>query len=150
MKLKKGDSVIVISGKDKGKQGIIQRSYPKLNRVVIDGVNLVKKHRKPTQANPDGTIVDMYAPINVSKERLSVMYPLIVYFSFPFDSMICFPDKEKFTASKANAFRRIPDILLFISKETGCLSRTSSPYINEYSETDSMYFTNSSSEAFRT
>ncbi len=70
MKLKKGDSVIVISGKDKGKQGIIQRSYPKLNRVVIDGVNLVKKHRKPTQANPDGTIVDMYAPINVSKVAL--------------------------------------------------------------------------------
>ena len=70
MKLKKGDSVIVISGKDKGKQGIIQRSYPKLNRVVIDGVNLVKKHRKPTQANPDGTIVDLYAPINVSKVAL--------------------------------------------------------------------------------
>ncbi|SRR5574344_739867 len=70
MKIKKGDSVIVISGKDKGKQGIVQRAFPVLNQVIVDGVNLKKKHKKPTQANPDGQIVEMYAPIAVSK----VMY----------------------------------------------------------------------------
>lgn len=70
MKLIKGDKVIVISGKDKGKIGTIQKSYPKLNKVVVEGVNIVKKHMKPTQAHPEGSIVEMYAPINVSK----VMY----------------------------------------------------------------------------
>ncbi len=70
MKLKKGDSVIVISGKDKNKTGIIQKVYPKLDKVVIDGVNLRKKHKKPTQANPDGTIVEIYAPIFASKVAL--------------------------------------------------------------------------------
>lgn len=67
MKIKKGDSVIVISGKDKGTQGIVQRAFPALNKVIVDGVNLKKKHKKPTQANPDGEIVEMYAPISVSK-----------------------------------------------------------------------------------
>jgi len=66
MKLKRGDKVIVIAGKDKGTVGTIQKSFPKLNRVVIDGVNTRKKHQKPTQANPDGQIVEIYAPIDVS------------------------------------------------------------------------------------
>lgn len=67
MKLKKGDKVIVISGKDKGKTGTIQRAYPKLNKVVVDGVNVRKKHQKPTQNNPEGSIVEMYAPLDASK-----------------------------------------------------------------------------------
>ena len=67
MKIKKGDSVIVISGKDKGTEGIVQRAFPSLNKVIVDGVNLKKKHKKPTQANPDGEIVEIYAPISVSK-----------------------------------------------------------------------------------
>ena len=46
MKLKRGDKVIVIAGADKGKVGTIQKSFPKLNRVVVDGVNTVKKHKK--------------------------------------------------------------------------------------------------------
>lgn len=67
MKLKKGDKVIVISGKDKGKVGVIQRAYPSLNKVVVEGVNVVKKHQKPSQAQPEGSIVEMYAPLNASK-----------------------------------------------------------------------------------
>lgn len=70
MKLKKGDKVIVISGKDKGKVGDIQRAYPKLNKVVVEGVNIRKKHQKPTQQNPEGSIVEIYAPIDAS----NVMY----------------------------------------------------------------------------
>ena len=70
MKLKKGDKVIVISGKDKGKVGVIQKAYPRLNKVVVEGVAVRKKHQKPTQQNPKGTIVEVYAPIDAS----NVMY----------------------------------------------------------------------------
>ncbi len=66
MKIKKGDKVIVIAGADKGKIGIVQKAFPKLNRVVVDGVHVVTKHQKPTQANPDGGKVELYAPIDVS------------------------------------------------------------------------------------
>lgn len=66
MKLKKGDKVIVIAGKDKGKVGVIQRAYPKLNKIVVEGVNVRKKHQKPTQQNPEGSIVEIYAPIDAS------------------------------------------------------------------------------------
>jgi large subunit ribosomal protein L24 len=67
MKIKKGDSVIVISGKEKNKTGIVQKAFPKTGKVIIDGVNLRKKHVKPTQSNPDGSIVNIYAPIYASK-----------------------------------------------------------------------------------
>jgi large subunit ribosomal protein L24 len=70
MKLKRGDKVIVIAGKDKGTVGTIQKSFPKLNRVVVDGVNTRKKHQKPTQANPEGQIVEIYAPIDASNVAL--------------------------------------------------------------------------------
>ena len=66
MKIVKGDKVVVIAGKDKGKEGIVQAVYPKLNKVVVEGVNTHKKHQKPTQQNPEGTIVEMYVPIDVS------------------------------------------------------------------------------------
>lgn len=66
MKILKGDKVVVISGSDKGKEGIVQAVYPKLNKVVVEGVNVHKKHKKPTQNNPEGSIVDMYVPIDVS------------------------------------------------------------------------------------
>lgn len=64
--VKKGDKVQVISGKDKGKQGTILAAFPKENRVLVEGVNVVKKHSKPSQANPQGGIVSMEAPIHVS------------------------------------------------------------------------------------
>ena len=70
MIIKKGDKVIVISGADKGKTGVIQKALPKLDKVVVEGVNVRKKHRKPTQANPEGSIVDIYAPIHVSNVAL--------------------------------------------------------------------------------
>ena len=66
MDLRKGDKVIVIAGKDKGKTGEIQKVDPKTNSVVVEGVNLRKKHKKPTQNNPEGSIVEIYAPIDAS------------------------------------------------------------------------------------
>ena len=70
MNLVKGDTVIVIAGRDKGKTGVIQKVLPESNRVVVENVNLRKKHKKPTQQNPDGGIVEIYAPINASNVML--------------------------------------------------------------------------------
>jgi large subunit ribosomal protein L24 len=70
MNLKKGDNVIVISGRDKGKTGAIQKIDPKNNRVVVENVNVRKKHRKPTQQNPEGSIIEIYAPIDASNVML--------------------------------------------------------------------------------
>ena len=66
MNIKKGDQVIVISGEYKGSTGTVQKAFPKINKVIIEGVNVRKKHRKPSQGNPEGSIVDMYAPIDAS------------------------------------------------------------------------------------
>ncbi|MBA2876752.1 50S ribosomal protein L24 [Thermaerobacillus caldiproteolyticus] len=66
MHVKKGDKVQVISGKDKGKQGVVLAAFPKKNRVLVEGVNIVKKHAKPSQANPQGGIISKEAPIHVS------------------------------------------------------------------------------------
>lgn len=66
MNLLQGDKVIVIAGADKGKVGVIQKVYPKLNKVVVENVNVRKKHKKSTQANPEGSIVEVYAPIDAS------------------------------------------------------------------------------------
>ncbi|MED4402170.1 50S ribosomal protein L24 [Metabacillus fastidiosus] len=66
MHVKKGDKVMVISGKDKGKQGVILAAFPKQDRVLVEGVNIVKKHSKPSQVNPQGGIVSQEAPIHVS------------------------------------------------------------------------------------
>jgi len=64
-KFRKGDDVIVISGRDKGKKGNILRVLPKEGRVIVQGVNMVKRHTRPSQATPGG-IVDKEAPIHVS------------------------------------------------------------------------------------
>lgn len=66
MHVKKGDKVQVISGKDKGKQGIVLELFAKKDRVIVEGINIVKKHNKPSQANPQGGIVSQEAPIHVS------------------------------------------------------------------------------------
>lgn len=66
MHVKKGDKVKVLSGKDKGKQGTVLEAYPKLDRVLVEGVNMVKKHAKPSQDNPQGGILNIEAPIHVS------------------------------------------------------------------------------------
>lgn len=65
MKIKKGDKVIVITGKDKGKTGTVAKAFPKENRVIVSGVNMVKRHTKPTQENAGG-IVSKEASIHVS------------------------------------------------------------------------------------
>jgi len=70
MNFVKGDKVIVISGNDKGKTGTIQKVDPRSNRVVVENVNVRKKHKKPTQANPEGSIIEIYAPINASNVML--------------------------------------------------------------------------------
>ena len=70
MNLVKGDKVIVIAGRDKGKTGTIQKVIPESNRVVVEGINLRKKTNKPSQKNPDGGIVEIYAPIDASNVML--------------------------------------------------------------------------------
>jgi large subunit ribosomal protein L24 len=65
-KVKKGDRVVVLSGRDKGKQGEILAVLPKENRVVVQGVMLVKRHQKASPRNPEGGIVSKEAPIDVS------------------------------------------------------------------------------------
>ncbi|MHA6259201.1 50S ribosomal protein L24 [Sporosarcina sp. CAU 1771] len=66
MHVKKGDKVMVISGKDKGKTGVILAALPKKDRVLVEGVNIVMKHTKPNQENPQGGIVSQEAAIHVS------------------------------------------------------------------------------------
>ncbi len=66
MHVRTGDSVIVISGNDKGKTGTVAQALPTADRVVIEGVNLRWKHRKPTQQNPQGERVQVECPIHVS------------------------------------------------------------------------------------
>ena len=69
MHVKKGDTVIVLSGNEnnKGKQGKVIEALPKKNKVVVEGINLVKRHTKPSQANPQGGIITKEAPMAASK-----------------------------------------------------------------------------------
>ncbi|GAA4873347.1 50S ribosomal protein L24 [Paenibacillus vulneris] len=68
--VKKDDNVFVITGKDKGKKGRVIAAYPRENRVLVEGVNMIKKHAKPSQANPQGGIISQEAPIHVSNVML--------------------------------------------------------------------------------
>lgn len=70
MKIKKGDKVQVIAGKDKGVTGDVLAVYPEKNQVVVEGVHILKKHVRPNQANPDGGILSQEAPIDVSNVML--------------------------------------------------------------------------------
>ena len=67
-KIKKGDSVVVLSGKDKGRTGTVLQVMPKDGKVVVEGVNVATKHRKPTQMNPQGGIDRTPAPMAISKD----------------------------------------------------------------------------------
>ena len=66
VKLKKGDRVRVLSGKDKGKEGTIQRVLPEKGKVIVEGVNILKRHRKPRQAGQKGEIVEVASPLDIS------------------------------------------------------------------------------------
>ena len=70
MKLKKGDNVIVIAGKDKGVEGEVMQVFPKTNKVIVNGVNTAKKHQKPRAANQQGGIIDRDMPIDASNVML--------------------------------------------------------------------------------
>ncbi|MFM7392146.1 MAG: 50S ribosomal protein L24 [Acidimicrobiia bacterium] len=70
MKIKKGDTVVVISGKDKGKEGTVSRVMPSTNQVIVDGINVVRKHQKPRGANQQGGIIDRDMPLDASNVML--------------------------------------------------------------------------------
>jgi len=70
-KIRKGDTVVVLSGKDKGKTGEVIRSIPKDSKVIVSGVNVHARHRKPTQLNPQGGIERKEAPLHVSKVAIA-------------------------------------------------------------------------------
>ncbi|MFS0737383.1 50S ribosomal protein L24 [Sphingomonas sp. 1P06PA] len=71
MKIKKGDTVVVLSGKDKGKTGEVTRAIPKDGKVVVKGVNVATRHRKPSQVNPQGGLERIEAPLHVSKVAMA-------------------------------------------------------------------------------
>jgi large subunit ribosomal protein L24 len=66
MKLRKGDPVVVLSGKDKGKEGTVLRVLPKENKVIVEGVNIAKKHQRPVRATMQAGIIDKDMPIHAS------------------------------------------------------------------------------------
>ena len=69
MKIKVNDNVVVLAGKDKGKTGRVMKTLRKKDRVVVEGINMIKKHQKPNNANENGGIFDMEAPIHVSNVK---------------------------------------------------------------------------------
>jgi large subunit ribosomal protein L24 len=66
MKVKKGDTVVVLSGEDKGKNGKVLKVNPEKERIIVEGVNFIKRHTRPTQRNPKGGIIEKEAFINAS------------------------------------------------------------------------------------
>ena len=70
-KIKKGDKVVVLSGKDKGRTGEVVKAMPKEGKVVVSGVNVHARHRKPSQVNPQGGIERKEAPLHVSKVAIA-------------------------------------------------------------------------------
>jgi len=72
MKITKGDTVQVITGNDKGKTGRVIKIFPDKNRIVVEGISVVKKHSRPTQDNPQGGIIEKEAAIHISNIMLVV------------------------------------------------------------------------------
>lgn len=70
-KIKKGDTVVVLSGKDKGKTGEVTRALPKDGKVVVAGVNVATRHKKPSQSDPQGGLTKFEAPLHVSKVAIA-------------------------------------------------------------------------------
>jgi large subunit ribosomal protein L24 len=70
-KIKKGDKVVVLSGKDKGRTGEVIKAMPKDGKVIVSGVNVHARHRKPTQASPQGGIERKEAPMHISKVAIA-------------------------------------------------------------------------------
>jgi large subunit ribosomal protein L24 len=70
MKIKKGDTVLIISGKDRGRKGKVLKVFPKENQVLIEGINLRKKHQRPKRTGEKGQIISLPAPIDISNTKL--------------------------------------------------------------------------------
>ena len=70
-KIKKGDSVVIRSGKDKGRNGTVLQVMPKDGKVLVEGINVASRHRKPSQENPQGGIDRIPAPMHISKVALA-------------------------------------------------------------------------------
>ena len=70
-KIKKGDTVVILSGKDKGKTGEVTKSMPKDGKVLVSGVNIITRHRKPSQTNPQGGLERTEAPMHISKVAIA-------------------------------------------------------------------------------
>ena len=66
MKIRKGDMVKIISGNDKGKSGRVIKVFPEKNRIIVEGVNIVKKHSRPSQENPQGAILEKEMSVHIS------------------------------------------------------------------------------------
>jgi large subunit ribosomal protein L24 len=71
VKIKKGDTVVVIAGDDKGKSGKVLQVVPETGRVLVEGVNLVKKHMRKSEDNPQGGVVEREAPVAISNVKVS-------------------------------------------------------------------------------
>lgn len=70
MKIRKNDNVIVIAGNDKGSTGKVLKVFPKVSKVIVEGINIRKRHTKPSQKSPQGGIIEKEAPIHVSNVML--------------------------------------------------------------------------------
>lgn len=70
MKIKQGDTIVVMTGKDKGKKSKILRGFPSVSKVLIEGVNVKKLHKRPKKEGEQGQVVEVPAPLNVSKVKL--------------------------------------------------------------------------------
>lgn len=69
-RIRKNDTVLVITGDDKGKSGKVLKVFPDKERIIVEGVNFIKRHSRPTQRNPQGGIIEKEAPIHISNVKL--------------------------------------------------------------------------------
>lgn len=70
MKIKKGDTVLIISGKDRGRQGKVLEAFPKEKKIVVEGINIKKKHVRPKRAGEKGQVIQLPAPLDISNVKL--------------------------------------------------------------------------------
>ena len=97
MFIKTGDKVRVIAGKDKGKEGSVKKTIASANRVIVEGINMVKKHQKPSNSNPKGGVIDTEAAISPSNVMLidpSTNEPTRVGFKFVDGKKVRFAKKS--------------------------------------------------------
>ncbi|MBU9694647.1 50S ribosomal protein L24 [Limosilactobacillus portuensis] len=97
MFIKTGDKVRVIAGKDKGKEGTVKKTIASANRVIVEGINMVKKHQKPSNSNPNGGVIDTEVAISASNVMLidpSTNEPTRVGFKFVDGKKVRFAKKS--------------------------------------------------------